>query len=129
MNLPRNTAVWFEIPVADLDKARDFYQQVMQVNLIPQEAGPNKILIFPVADMETGISGHLYQGKPGNDNGPTIHLGAPAPLEDSLKRVVEAGGSVISDEIEIPGGRFVYCKDPDGNSISLYQCDQALESV
>jgi predicted enzyme related to lactoylglutathione lyase len=120
MNLPKDTAVWFEIPVEDLDTARNFYQEVMQVKLVQQEAGPNTVLIFPVEDMATGVSGHLYQGKPGNDNGPTIHLGAPKPLEDAVKRVVSAGGKVVSDEIELPGGRFVYCKDPDGNSISLF---------
>jgi len=120
MNLPKDTAVWFEIPVSNLGNAREFYQNVLQVTMIEQEMGPGSILMFPVKDMETGVSGHLYQGKPGNDNGPTIHLGAPAPLEDSLERVVASGGEIISEEVKIPGGRFVYCKDPDGNSISLF---------
>jgi predicted enzyme related to lactoylglutathione lyase len=120
MNLPKDTAVWFEIPVSNLDNAREFYQNVLQVTMIEQDMGPGSVLIFPVEDMQTGVSGHLYQGKPGNDNGPTIHLGAPAPLEDSLERVVAAGGEIISEEVKIPGGRFAYCKDPDGNSISLF---------
>ena len=123
MSLPKDTAVWFEIPVTNLGNARDFYQNVLQVTLIEQEMGPGSIMMFPVKDMETGVSGHLYQGKPGNDNGPTIHLGAPAPLEDSLERVVASGGEIISEEVKIPGGRFVYCKDPDGNSISLFNKD------
>jgi len=121
MTLPKDAAVWFELPVTDLDKSREFYQNVLQVTLIEQEMGPGKVLTFPVADMQSGVSGHLYQGKPGNDNGPTIHLGTPSSLEDSLERVVANGGKIVSEEIEIPGGRFIYCKDPDGNSIGLFK--------
>ena len=120
MSQTKDAIVWFEIPVSDLEKSRDFYQQVMQVTLIEQEMGPNLSLIFPVEDMKTGVSGHLYQGTPGNDNGPTIHFDAPSPLEDTLERLVSAGGSIVSPEVKIPSGRFVYCKDPDGNSISMF---------
>lgn len=120
MSLPKDTVVWFEIPVTNLKNAREFYQNVMQVTLMEQNDGPNPILIFPVEDMQTGVSGHLYEGTPGNNNGPTIHLGAPSPLEDSLERVVASGGEIVSEEVKIPAGRFVYCKDPDGNSISLF---------
>jgi hypothetical protein len=121
MSLPKDAALWFEIPVTSLDHAREFYQNVLQTTLIEQEMGPGTILMFPVKDMETGVSGHLYQGKPGNDNGPTIHLGSPTPLAESLERVVANGGEIVSEEVEIPSGRFVYCKDPDGNSISLFE--------
>jgi predicted enzyme related to lactoylglutathione lyase len=120
MSNPKDAIVWFEIPVSNLENARNFYQQVMQVTLIEQEMGPNVSLIFPVDDMKTGVSGHLYQGKPGNDNGPSVHFDAPVPLEDTLKRLVSAGGSIVSEEFKIPSGRFVYCKDPDGNSISMF---------
>ncbi|MCP4183217.1 MAG: VOC family protein [Hyphomicrobiales bacterium] len=120
MNLPKDTAVWFEIPVSNLTNAREFYQNVLQVTMIEQEMGSGTVMIFPVEDMQTGVSGNLYEGKPGNNNGPTIHLSAPTPLEDTLERVVAAGGEIISEEVIIPGGRFVYCKDHDGNSIGLF---------
>jgi predicted enzyme related to lactoylglutathione lyase len=120
MKNPKDAIVWFEIPVSDLEKSREFYQQVMQTKLVEQEMGPNLSLIFPVEDMKSGVSGHLYQGNPGNDNGPSVHFDAPAPLKDTLDRLVSAGGSIVSEEVKIPGGRFVYCKDPDGNSISMF---------
>ncbi|MEZ5799658.1 MAG: hypothetical protein R3D29_03170 [Nitratireductor sp.] len=53
-------------------------------------------------------------------NGPTIHLPVPDLLEESLERLKQAGGSVISPIIEIPAGRFAYCLDPDGTSLGLF---------
>ena len=37
-----------------------------------------------------------------------------------MDRLVASGGRVVSDIITIDAGRFVYCQDPDGNSISLF---------
>lgn len=119
---PANAAVWFEIPVTDMDRARAFYEAVLATTLVENNDGPNPMLVFPVADPQNGISGHLYPGKPAPGGiGNTIHLAAPdATLEDTLARVEPAGGAVLSPAIEIPAGRFAYCTDPDGNSIGLF---------
>lgn len=117
---PENAAVWFEIPVTDLPKSKAFYGAVLQNELEDQEMGPNVTAIFQPAS-GSGVSGHLYVGKPGTPgNGNTIHLAAPAPLEASLERVKSAGGQVVSDIIAIPSGRFAYCLDLDGNSFGLF---------
>jgi predicted enzyme related to lactoylglutathione lyase len=118
---PQNSMVWFEIPVTDMERSRAFYGAVLQTNLVDDNTGPNPMAIFPTSDMQSGLSGHLYPGKPASDGiGPTIHLAAPAPLEDALARVGENGGRVLSPIIKIPPGRFAYCLDPDGNSIGLF---------
>lgn len=116
---PSNAAVWFEIPVTDMNRAMKFYGAVLQAELKEDNTGPNPMSLFPV-ESESGVSGHLYPGKPAADGGNTIHLAAPAPLEAALDRVRENGGEVLSDLITIPAGRFAYCRDPDGNSIGLF---------
>ena len=121
-NPPKNAAVWFEIPVSDLEKAKTFYGAVVQGDLIEQNDGPNPIAMFPVADMSNGVSGHLYPGEPAKTgNGNTVYLAAPDKLEDTLKRVSEAGGEVVSPVISIPPGRFAYCRDLDGNTFSMFE--------
>jgi predicted enzyme related to lactoylglutathione lyase len=118
---PDSSAVWFEIPVTDMKRAKKFYDAVLLTDLQEDDTGPNPMAIFPIKDMKTGNSGHLYPGKPAaGGNGNTIHLAAPAPLEESLERVRQAGGTVVSDIVAIPPGRFAYCLDPDGNSIGLF---------
>ena len=34
--------------------------------------------------------------------------------------VTDAGGTVLSEAIEIPAGRFAYCLDTEGNSIGIF---------
>jgi predicted enzyme related to lactoylglutathione lyase len=117
---PPNVAVWFEIPVTDLVRAKAFYGAVLATELKDEDAGPNPMAMFPAASAG-GVAGHLYPGKPAaSGSGITVHLAAPQPLEAALDRVRAQGGSVVSGVITIPAGRFAYCLDPDGNSFGLF---------
>ena len=117
---PENAAVWFEIPVSDMARAKAFYGAVLDTELKDENAGPNPMAIFPAAGKDS-VAGHLYPGKPAaGGSGNTIHLQSPEPLEAALGRVRDHGGKVLSDIITIPAGRFAYCLDPDGNSIGLF---------
>ncbi|MGL4491088.1 MAG: VOC family protein [Rhizobiaceae bacterium] len=124
-NMPKNSVVWFEIPVSSLEKAKQFYSTVTGYPMKDEEMGPNKMVFFGYsgaenADASDAISGHLYEGKPAaKGTGGTIHLSV-ANVDEALKRVAPAGGEVVSDIIAIPAGRFAYCLDPDGNSIGLF---------
>jgi len=116
---PANTISWIEIPVTDLEASSAFYAHVTGLKLSPME-GPNPLMYFEVEP--GGVSGHIYPGKPAGDGtGPTIHLKTKGKLEDTVERVWDAGGKVVSPAIEIPEGRFAYCLDLDGNSISIFE--------
>ncbi len=116
---PRNLVCWTEIPVSDLDAARAFYAHVLKVELKITDGGPNPIVDLPTGPTGTGVSGHLYPGKPSGD-GPTIHFVAPDSLDAVRARVVSGGGTVVSPDITIPPGTFFYAQDPDGNSIGFF---------
>jgi predicted enzyme related to lactoylglutathione lyase len=117
---PENAAVWFEIPVSDMARAKAFYGAVLDTELRDDNTGPNPMAIFPAAS-DASVAGHLYPGKPAaSGSGNTIHLKSPEPLEAALGRVRDHGGKVVSDIVTIPAGRFAYCLDPDGNSIGLF---------
>lgn len=117
---PDNAAVWFEIPVSDLDRARAFYGTVLQTELRDDRTGPIPMANFPTRERGS-VAGHLYKGTPAPvGSGNTIHLASPQPLEEALERVRQEGGSVVSDVIALPEGRFAYCRDPDGNSFGLF---------
>lgn len=115
----RPTVVWTEIPVTDIQAAAKFYGDVFGWSMQVDDSGPNPMATFN-ADM-SGIGGHLYPGAPAKDGGNTIHLALPDGLEAGMERCTAAGGAVVSPPIAIPPGRFAYAKDPDGNSISLFE--------
>jgi len=119
-HVPEHAAVWFEIPVSDMERSRAFYAAVLQNELSLHEDGPNPMAQFKARDKDS-VAGHLYPGRPAAaGTGPTIHLAVAKPLEAAIERVTEHGGSVVSPIIELPVGRFAYCLDPDGNSFGLF---------
>lgn len=121
-NTPQHAVVWAEIPVTNLNKAMAFYSAVLQLPMSVDQMGPNPVVMLPAQDYATGIAGHLYEGKPASDGqGPTVHLAISGTVEDARDRVFEAGGKSGGDIVTIPFGRFVYCNDPDGNSIGLFE--------
>jgi predicted enzyme related to lactoylglutathione lyase len=116
---PTHFACWFEIPVTDLERSMSFYGTVFDMNLSLRADGPNPMVDFPTAD-PSGVSGHLYPGTP-SENGPTIHLVVPDTLAATKARLVAAGGRVTGPDITIPPGTFCYARDPDGNSLGLFE--------
>ena len=118
--IPAHAVAWFEIPVSDMDKAKDFYAAVLGNALTDENDGPNPMSMFAAG--EKGRSGHIYPGRPATaGTGPTVHLTVTGSLGDAVARVSSHGGSVVTPIIEIPAGRFAYCTDPDGNSFGLFK--------
>ena len=118
---PDNSVVWMEIPVRDIDRGIAFYKTVFAYDLKRDDTGPNPMAVFPTKE-GSGVSGHLYPGEPSPSGaGPTIHLLVPDSLEETADRCEKAGGTVKSDPIPLPMGRFQYMLDPDGNSIGIYE--------
>jgi predicted enzyme related to lactoylglutathione lyase len=110
--------VWAEIPVTDMNRSVAFYNSVFGYDMTIDESGPNPMAILG-GQMDT-VGGHLYPGKPSGD-GPTIHIALPDGLEQASDRCRASGGEVLGDPISLPVGRFVYARDPDGNSLGLFE--------
>ncbi|MBV7256780.1 VOC family protein [Pacificimonas sp. WHA3] len=113
--------VFTEIPAANPERARRFYEALLQDGLVEDRTGPNPIWMLPQAPSGYA-TGHIYPGQPAkNGEGITAHLAVTDDLADVMKRVKDAGGEVVSDIVDIPVGSFFYAKDTEGNSLGLFK--------
>jgi hypothetical protein len=116
-----NRIVWFEIPVANLDRARKFYETIFSVELKVVQFGPERIAVFPYE--APAISGCLIEAadlKPGHGALPSLN--ADPCLDTVLDRVESAGGTVVHPYTELPPGMgcFARIEDSEGNLIGLH---------
>jgi predicted enzyme related to lactoylglutathione lyase len=118
-----NVINWFEIPVADIDRAQAFYEKVLGRSLKREEFGGGTLAIFPYEQPATG--GCLQFGEPrsaASGHGIRIYLDCMPSIDAALSRVVAAGGQVAVPKSALPGdmGFIAHVRDTEGNEVGLH---------
>jgi predicted enzyme related to lactoylglutathione lyase len=121
--------VHFEITTDDLGRAKEFYGSVFEWQLQDVDMGGGMtyttVGTVPVDDKmmptEPGaINGGMMQ-RSADIPTPVITVGVDA-IDDTIKKIESAGGSVVTPRTEIPGmGAFAYFKDTEGNLLGLWE--------
>jgi uncharacterized protein len=121
--------VHFEITADDVGRAKEFYASSFGWNLQDVDMG-NGATYTTVTTVP--VDERMMPTEPGAINGglmkrssetpsPVITVGVDS-VDDALKRVEAAGGSVITPRTEIPGmGAFAYFTDTEGNTLGLWE--------
>ncbi len=109
------TIVWFNVPAADLERARGFYEEVFDWTAEPF---PGMESAFEVAT--GGIGGEILpRTRP--DEPITVFVGVPS-IEGYAGRVERAGGMVVVPKTAVAGrGYFSICEDTEGNRLGLWE--------
>jgi hypothetical protein len=120
-----NPVVWFEIYVADLDRARRFYEAVLATKLQALDSpDPSvRMLAFGMQSEAAGASGalvHMKDGpKPGG--GGTMVYFACADCAVEAGRVAANGGTLFKPKFPIGTyGHIAIGADLDGNMIGFH---------
>jgi len=120
----KHVVAWFEIPVSDIRRARNFYQSVFNIGMLELNLeGDLRMALFPVE--AGGIGGALCQHPvfyhPGKA-GPLVYLNADPDLAAVLDRVQLNGGNVIiaKRQISPERGFMGVFEDSEGNRIALH---------
>lgn len=113
---------WFEIPVIDIERAVNFYNNIFDLNLEIIDCGEEKMACFPEVN---GVSGSLSQvpGFKPSTGGIQITFDGGDDLNKTLNLVKSSGGEVVRDKtkIEVEGrGYFALFSDSEGNIVGLY---------
>jgi len=120
IEIMKNIANWFEIPVTDMTRAKLFYKNVMQTSFNDNEMDGYLMAIF---DAEEGaVSGMLVLGEDyqPSQTGAVIYLNGGDDLSASLERAVEQGGKINIPKTFIKCGYYAQFMDSEGNRIGLY---------
>jgi predicted enzyme related to lactoylglutathione lyase len=118
-NSTHNRAVWFDIPVADLDRAIRFYRAILGVGVEKQEFVGSSIGVIEHKD---GNGGCLVPEKTEiSAGGILVYLNVDGRIRDAVQNVVPHGGTVIEPIHSIgPHGFRAVALDSEGNRIALH---------
>lgn len=119
-----NALNWFEISVADIKRAKTFYENIFGIQMQEQEMMGMQMAFFPAEDMNGKVSGALVQSpghKPSAD-GAKIYLNGNPDLDNALAKVEAAGGKIVMPKTKISDdiGCMAFFVDSEGNAMALH---------
>ncbi len=119
----QNAITWFEIPVADMNRAQRFYETVLGRGLRREDFGGGTIAVFPYDEPATG--GCLQAGANASApkaSGIRVYLDCAPGLDAALARVVPAGGQIVAPKTALPPGMgfIAHLRDTEGNEVGLH---------
>lgn len=117
-----NPVCWFDINVANLERAKKFYETIFNIKLadLPIEWG--KQSTFPFDNEGINATGALVEKEDyiANSNNTIVYFASKDCTEEENK-VLEAGGKIIKPKMPIGEFGFVsLISDTEGNIIGLH---------
>ena len=121
----KNAVNWFEIPVKNYERAKQFYNTVMALEIKDHHMPEQNIKygMFPYDNDNNGVGGGLVEGAGQNPttDGPTIYLNAGDDLNIALNKVETSGGKIMMPKTDIgENGFMAQFTDTEGNRIALH---------
>ncbi len=128
--MQNNPVVWFEIYVQDMQRAKKFYEAVLDITLermpAPTAEMNMEMWAFPsdkaTAQTSYGACGMLVkmEGVPSGGGGTVIYFGCKDCAAES-SRVAKNGGTVFKEKMSIGEHGFIaLARDTEGNMIGFH---------
>jgi predicted enzyme related to lactoylglutathione lyase len=117
-----NPVNWFMIPVRDLEKAKKFYEAVIDNELSRSEMGQMKMAWFPMSHGAPGAAGALVKGDGyvPSHGGTLVYLHVK-DIDDTIARVRMHGGRVLLPKNRMGEYGFIaHFEDTEGNRVALH---------
>jgi predicted enzyme related to lactoylglutathione lyase len=117
-----NPVGWFEIYVEEMERAKDFYESVFQVNLELLESPGFEMWSFPMFRDRSGACGALVkmEGVSSGGNSTLVYFSC-ADCAVEAARAAESGGRIHYEKRSIGEYGFIALViDTEGNMIGLH---------
>lgn len=116
---------WFEIPAADFDRAKKFYESIFAYQMPENQMGPARMGFLLYDNKASGRGGAIvynpefYQP---SATGTLVYLNGEPDLQVILNRVEDAGGKIIKPKTDIGHGLgfWALLEDSEGNRVALH---------
>ena len=125
LNAAQNRLVWFDIPVADLERAAAFYRAVLGIG-VHVEKSPG--YSFAVLEHKDGNGGCLVPkaGEISGNSGILVYLNANGRMREAVRQVEKLGGRIVEPPQSIdPHGFRAIVIDSEGNRVALHAATDA----
>ncbi len=115
--------VHFEIPYDEKDRASQFYSEIFGWKLIDVPKMEYTMIYAAKTDANNmvsekgAINGGMFK-RNGSVKQPVVVIGVQS-IDETIKKVVAAGGEVITPKQRIPNGSYARVSDSEGNVIGL----------
>ena len=110
-----------QVPVSDIDRARDFYVEKVGFNLDHDHQVNEELRFVQLTPVGSGCSIALTSGAHDMVPGSVQGLQLVVDSADVARTELANRGVEVSELQEFPWGRFVFFSDPDGNGWSVQQ--------
>jgi predicted enzyme related to lactoylglutathione lyase len=117
-----NPVIWFEIYVQDMNRARRFYETVLQLKLEKLDSPGIEMWAFPMQQDGAGAAGSLVHmpGAPSGGNSTLVYFKCDDCAVEA-NRVVAAGGRIFREKMSIGQyGAIVLAYDSEENMFGLH---------
>ncbi|MCB1756973.1 MAG: VOC family protein [Gammaproteobacteria bacterium] len=123
---------WFEIPVADMARAKSFYATLMDLQMRDESMSTPDGSHYDMAILageEGCVTGMLIKGKGYNPavDGAVVYLNGGSDIEARLATALENGAELLLPKTSVDGGSkgyFCQFRDTEGNRVGLYSAPQ-----
>jgi predicted enzyme related to lactoylglutathione lyase len=123
MSVETNALNWFEISVKDISRAKKFYQNIFEIEMMEMEMMGMKYAMFPSDPTKGTVGGGLAQSQMHTPSatGAIIYLNGNPDLQNVLNRIEKAGGKISMPKTAIgENGFMAFFTDTEGNTVGLH---------
>jgi len=124
-----NVLTWFEIPVRDTERAKQFYETILNIEMttrsFPETA--EVLTFFPydptVIQATSGrVTGALVTAPDAKPSavGTLVYINAAPSIQEVLDRVEPAGGRILVPKTLMNAGYIATILDTEGNRVGLH---------
>lgn len=114
---------WFEIPVNDFERAKKFYETLMDAEISEMPLPGGRYGILPSDWQNGGVGGGIVwsEGCQPSNTGTIVYLNGGEDLAIPLARVEAAGGTILIPKTSIgENGFMAHFIDTEGNRVALH---------